>query len=113
MKDDFYIGWSNENPPTYSKVARRFFALSLLFLLGVSVLFSFSERGYIDSYFEYGTLTELSGQIVTEPIVGLRVVEDGEIKTIPLVGFGKFGAEESIQQMEKEIKGKYFHTCLR
>lgn len=99
MKDDFYIGWSDEAPKSYSGKAKKFFFVALLSMVLVGVLFVTNQRGYIDSVYDYGVIQEFSGYLVKDPIWGLRVEEDGKIKTIPLVGFGKMGPESTLMKM--------------
>lgn len=99
MKDDFYIGWSNETPQSYSRKAKLFFAVLLVSMISIGVIYVKNQRGYIDSIYEYGTIQEFSGFLVKDPIWGLRVEEDGKVKTIPLVGFGKMGPEWTLSKM--------------
>lgn len=97
--DEFYIGWQDTPPKGIKKTGRVFFALALIAALIFAVVFTRFERGFIPSYFEYGTLTEVTGQLVSKPVWGLRTMENGKVKTIPLVGFGKFGAEPSLRKI--------------
>lgn len=118
-EEEFYIGWQEEAPEGFRKTGRYFFLTVVLLLLGFILFFSKAEIGFIDSYFQYGDLTELKGQLVTEPIPAILIEESGERKTIPLVGFGKFGAGpvleglkaqlgEDISQHEVVIRGTIF-----
>ncbi|MEO9484888.1 MAG: hypothetical protein ABJG47_15620 [Ekhidna sp.] len=99
MKDDFYIGWSDETPKSYAAKATFFFVFVLISMISIAVIYVKNQRGYIDSTYEYGVLQEFSGFLVKDPIWGLRIDEGGEIKTIPLVGFGKMGPESTLSKM--------------
>ncbi|MEM7298528.1 MAG: hypothetical protein AAF391_09720 [Bacteroidota bacterium] len=99
MSDDFYVGWSNEAPKSYSSKAKVFFLVAFLAMVTIGVVYVNNQRGYIDSVYEYGTLQEYSGYLVERPVWGLRVEEEGVIKTIPLVGFGKMGPESTLTKM--------------
>lgn len=99
MNDDFYIGWSDQAPAGYLKARRIFYAMATIVFLLIAIIYTRSEVGFIDSYYEYGTLQEISGHLVSRPVWGLRTEEDGRVKTIPLVGFGKFGSEATIAGM--------------
>lgn len=100
MKDDFYIGWSNETPKKYLRKAKQFFAIAFVSFVLIGVVYVKNQRGYIDSHYNYdGTLNEISGYLVKYPTWGLRTEEKGEIKTIPLIGFGKKGVEQTILKM--------------
>ncbi len=104
-KDDFYIGWQDKELPSYRKAFLRFFVATLVILLLFVGFFTKWERGFIDSYFEYGQLTELKGVLVTEPVAGLVTEVDGVRKTVPLVGFGKFGALPVLENFQSRIEG--------
>ncbi|WP_462249285.1 hypothetical protein [Ekhidna sp.] len=99
MKDDFYVGWSDEVPKSYASSAKVFFTVALLAMIGIGILYVNNQKGYIDSVYEYGSLQEYSGYLVKDPIWGLRVEEKGIIKTIPLVGFGKMGPDWTLSKM--------------
>lgn len=102
VKEDFYIGWSNEAPRSYASKGKWFFLGSLVTMLLVGVLFVWNQAPYMNSRYEYGIIQELSGYLVQDPVWGLRIEEDGAIKTIPLVGFGKMGPEQTLSKMMEE-----------
>ncbi|WP_421765595.1 hypothetical protein [Ekhidna sp.] len=99
MKDDFYIGWSNEAPQSHTSKAKLFFVGVLIGMVSIGVIYVKNQHGYIDSIYDYGIIQEFSGYLVKDPIWGLRVEEDGKIKTIPLVGFGKMGPDRTLSKM--------------
>lgn len=105
MKDDFFVGWSDKTPIRSKKLGFRFFMTVLVLVLLIAAIFVFSQRGFIDSYFEYGTLTEKKGFLVKDPVWGLQTIENGQLKTIPLVGFGKFGPDETLKSIADDIGG--------
>ena len=104
QKDEFYIGWSEETPKRYRKAGWLFFLTTALLLLGFVLLFARSQVGFVDSYFDYGNLTQVRGQLTSEPIPALLTLDSGGVKTIPLVGFGKFGAGPVMTEF-KEVLG--------
>ena len=99
MNDDFYVGWSGEAPKKYSLAAKKFFFLALLISTSIAVLFVMNQEKYIESEYEYGVLQERSGYLVQDPVWGLRIAEEGTIKTIPIVGFGKMGPGPTLSKM--------------
>ncbi len=111
-KRDFYIGWQAEAPGSFAKVARLFLLTVLLLGLLFAFFFSRSQRGFIDSYFDYGNLTTLEGTLVQEPIPALLTMVNGNRLTVPLVGFGKFGADAALDQIALEVEGEDL-TALR
>ncbi len=99
MSDDFYVGWSGEAPKGYASKGLQFFIGGLVSLVLVAVLFVTNQAKYIDSTYEYGVLQEVSGYLVKNPVWGIRVEEEGSIKTIPIVGFGKMGPGPTLTEM--------------
>jgi hypothetical protein len=102
MKEDYFIGWSDETPKSYRKHALVFLSVSLLVLLSVGVLYVSNQRGFIDSYYDYGNIQEMSGYLVSEPVWGLRQESNGKTTTIPLVGYGKHGPHATITKMMED-----------
>ena len=105
---EFYIGWMPKAPSTFAKQVKRV----LLFLFPVAIvvallLASFQKR-FSTSNFEFGTLTQIKGIYINEPIPVLKVIAGKDIWgnasyiTIPLVGYGKHGAVTAIMELEKE-----------
>lgn len=105
---EFYIGWMPNAPASFAKQVRRLllilFPLALLLAL---VLASFQKK-FSTARFEFGKSTELSGIYFNNPVPVLRVISGKDIWgntsfiTIPLVGYGKHGAETAIRELEKE-----------
>jgi len=99
MSEDFYVGWSGEAPDCHKRKGKQFFLGSLFLMLLVGVIYVLNQKPYKSSKYEYGIIQELSGYLVKDPVWGLRVEEDGIIKTIPLVGYGKMGPEGTLSKM--------------
>lgn len=104
-KDEFYIGWQDDAPSGFRKIGWVFFIAVLVFGMGFAVFFSRAEVGFVDSYFDYGNLSEVKGQLVLEPVPALLTVENGQRKSIPLVGFGKFGAGPILDGFRSKLTG--------
>ncbi|MDW3191356.1 MAG: hypothetical protein R8G66_03300 [Cytophagales bacterium] len=104
-QDEFYIGWQDEAPKGFQKAALIFFAVVSMSAIAFAGFFSRAEKGFVDSYFDFGNLTEVSGHLVMVPAPALLTEEDGKIKTIPLVGFGKFGAGPVLEPFQSKLSG--------
>ncbi len=104
-ENEFYIGWQEEMPPSNRKFLKRvIIALFLLVAMLVFVLVSL-QNPFSQSHFEFGTLTELTGVYVNDPVPMLQVtdgVPEGFSKNVLLVGFGKFGASRIIEDIEED-----------
>ena len=95
-------------PASFVKQVRRvLYILFPLALVVALVLASFQKR-FSAAVFEFGTSTEIKGIYFNSPLPMLKVVsgKDGwgntSYITIPLVGYGKHGAETAIRELEEE-----------
>lgn len=104
-QDEFYIGWQDDAPAGFAKSALTFFIIVLVVSIGFVVFFTRTEVDFVDNYFDYGNLTEVKGRLVMEPVPAVLAEENGTIKTIPLVGFGKFGAGPVLEEINIQLKG--------
>jgi hypothetical protein len=109
-KDEFYIGWEEKAPASFARTGRRFVWVVLGISLLVAVGWVLTQRGFADSNFELGTLSEIEGVLVMEPTPMLKVNNKGKVHSVILIGFGKTGAGaalEAIAQKEKQdLEGK-------
>lgn len=98
-EDEFYIGYYPEAPKSISKTIQIAIGLVILLIIGVAFIITKNEKGFSNSQFEYGTLTELEGVLYRKPVPMLRMLtgktSDGKdlYKSVLLVNFLKFGAE--------------------
>lgn len=105
--DEFYIGWMSNMPGSYSRPVTR-----IVILLAVTVLTSAFVLVWQEEKFSTATIesefTEVKGVFQRSPIPSLKVTSQKDISgnnsfiTIPLVGYGKFGAQGTIDALEKE-----------
>ncbi len=107
-KEAFYIGWMPKAPASFAKRIRSvlFILFPVALIIGL-VLASFQKK-FSTANFEFGKSTTIKGIYINEPVPLLKVVNGKDIWgnasciTIPLVGYGKYGAETAIREMEKE-----------
>jgi hypothetical protein len=98
-KDEFYIGYYPEAPQKIAKTVKIAVFIVILAILSTAFVITKNEKGFSNSQFEYGTLTELEGVLYRKPVPMLRVltgkIADGHdlYKSVLLVNFQKFGAE--------------------
>ena len=108
--NDFYIGWQEKMPKSYALKVRQYVIVALMIVALVAVSFVMGQRGFAASVFEYGELTTIEGVLIKSPVPMLKIQEDGNIKSVILVGFGKFGAEETIDSMERGAMNLEFQS---
>jgi hypothetical protein len=104
----FYIGWMNNAPDSFASFIKKYVLFLLPVVLLLVVLLALSQKKFGTGNFEFGTLTEVKGIYFNKPVPNLKVVNGKDIwgntnyVTVPLIGFGKHGADGTISDIEKE-----------
>src|SRR6187401_840403 len=102
-RQDFYIGWMSKAPKSFAKHMKRVLLILFPVALIVAYLLSTSQKKFSTAIFEYGKLTEVKGVYYNKPVPMLKVFDKNNSSiSIPLVGYGKHGAETAIMELEKE-----------
>jgi hypothetical protein len=99
----FYIGWQPKAPLSFAKHVKN--VLFVLFPLAavIGLLLSFNQKKFSTASFEFGTLTEVKGVYYNNPVPMLTITDRNNISvSVPLVGYGKHGAEGIIKAIEKK-----------
>jgi hypothetical protein len=106
--DEFYIGWMNNAPRSFSSTIKKYLLVLLPIIIVLGVLLALSQKKFGTGNFEFGTLTEVKGIYSNTPVPNLKVINGKDIwgnenyVTVPLIGYGKFGADGIIADLEKE-----------
>lgn len=104
-KNEFYIGWQDEMPPSNKQFIRNIL-IGMFVLIPVLMFAVVSfQKPMNHHHFEFGTITELKGIYYEEPAPLLIVesgIPEGFSKEVLLVGFGKFGASGIISDIEEK-----------
>ena len=102
-QQDFYIGWMSKAPKSFVKHVKRVLLILFPVALIVAYLLSTSQKKFSTANFEFGKLTEIKGIYYNNPVPLLKVFNKNNLSiSIPLVGYGKHGAETAIMELEKE-----------
>jgi hypothetical protein len=105
---EFYIGWRPNAPSSFVMHVKKVLQLLFLVALIVALLLASFQKKFSTSTFEYGKLTEVRGIYYNHPSPFIKVINGKDIwgntsfLTLPLVGYGKHGAETTINEIEKE-----------
>lgn len=100
---DFYIGWMAKAPASFTKHVKKVLLILFPAALIVGYLLSASQKKFSTATFEFGKITELKGVYYNNPVPVLKVLDkNNRPVTLPLVGYGKHGAETAIMEIEKE-----------
>lgn len=106
--NEFYIGWMPSAPDSYSKHVRKVVIVLLLLVALLGVTLALQQKKFSTSVFEYGQLTEVRGIYRQFPVPSIKVMTQQDVYghtsyiTMPLVGYGKFGAEGTMADLENE-----------
>jgi hypothetical protein len=104
---EFYIGWMSKMPDSYSKPVVKIVILFAVAVIGAACIMVWQEEKFSSSVIE-SQFTQVKGIFQQAPIPSLKVVTQHDALgntsyiTIPLVGYGKFGAQGTIDALEKE-----------
>jgi hypothetical protein len=100
---EFYIGWQPKAPASFAKHVKNVLWVLFPAALLVGYLLSSSQRKFSTASFDYGKLTEIKGVYTNKPVPMLKVFDKFNLTiSIPLIGYGKHGAETAIMELEKE-----------
>ncbi|WP_394975142.1 hypothetical protein [uncultured Croceitalea sp.] len=108
--DEFYIGYVDEVGSKTKKSLKRFVIASLVILVIGALLFGFFQKPAVNSSFDFGNPTKVTGIYHESPYPMLRVsFSDNEFKDLVLLGVGKFGPNaylKEIREKESNLNGK-------
>ena len=97
-QQEFYIGWMAKAPKSFAKHVKIVLLILFPSALIIAYLLSTNQKKFSSANFEFGKTREIKGIYYNSPVPML--VTTG--LTMPLVGYGKHGAETAIMEIEKE-----------
>jgi hypothetical protein len=106
--NDFYIGWKSKSPRSSSIFIKKYLAALIIVIAVLGAGLALLQKRFGTGTFEFGKITQIRGVYFNEPIPAIKVVSGkniwGKISyiTIPLVGYGKHGADGIISDIERE-----------
>jgi hypothetical protein len=108
---EFYIGWMKKAPAGFAWHVKRVLFILFPIALIIGYLLATNQKKFSTANFEFGKTTEVKGIYYNSPVPMLKVFDKNNLSiTLPLVGYGKHGAETAILELEKEkgvsLKGK-------
>ena len=106
--DEFYIGWMEKAPKTFASTLKKYVLILLPVIIVLGVLLALSQKKFDTSNFEFGKLTEVKGVYFNTPVPNLKVINGKDIWgnenyiTVPLIGYGKHGADGIMYELQHE-----------
>lgn len=104
---EFFIGWMPKAPSGFAKHVRGAIIVLLFIVALAAIVLAISQKKFSTANFEFGKLTEVKGIYFDSPVPCLKAVNGKDISgnlsyiTIPLIGYGKFGAEGVLSDIQK------------
>jgi hypothetical protein len=100
--DAFYIGWQPNAPSSFVKHVKKVLLVLFPAALLIGFFLSSSQKKFSTANFEFGSLTQVTGVYYSSPVPLLKVADEHNASIlIPLVGYGKHGAEGVLTDIEK------------
>ena len=105
---EFYIGWMKNAPQSFASFVKKYLLILSIIVIIIAALLALFQKKFNTGNFEFGQLTEVTGFYFDTPVPCLKVINGKDIFgnisyiTIPLIGYGKHGAEGIIADAEKE-----------
>jgi hypothetical protein len=109
-KNEFYIGWMPKAPDSFRVFVRKYLFILLPIIAALAAVIALSQKKFDTGNFEFGKLTEVKGIYFKSPVPSLKVINGKDIWgnysyiTVPLIGYGKHGADGVIAELEQERK---------
>lgn len=104
LKEEFYIGWMGTAPASISRFVKKYLLFLLLIVSGLGTLLAMNQKKFGKANFEFGKTTVVKGIYVSSPVPHLLVPDQNDYVVVPLVGYGKYGAEGVMSELEVEKK---------
>jgi hypothetical protein len=104
--NEFYIGWMPKSPKSIARYVRRIVFILIALTLTGAIILSLLQRKFSTANFEFGQLTSVKGFYHRFPVPSLKLLFKDTYITIPLVGYGKSGAESVMAALEKQFTTK-------
>lgn len=121
MKDDFYVGWSDRVPPGTARLLKVTVAGIAALGIALAVVLSWGQGTIGSSVFEWGTVKDFSGILISRPYPHLLVSRPGllgdrvPVSSYPLVRPFKFGLDGAIagrfDGLPVTLKGTLIHRA--
>ncbi|OQP57240.1 hypothetical protein A3860_11835 [Niastella vici] len=105
--NEFYIGWMPKAPGGFARHTKKVIIALLILTITVGVLLAISQKKFGTGQFEFGQLTNITGVYFKEPVPAIKVMSGKDLLgrsayiTIPLIGYGKSGADGILLDLEK------------
>jgi hypothetical protein len=102
--EEFYIGWMQKAPATIARFVQKYLLFLLLVIVSIGIALALNQKKFSAAQFEFGKTTAVKGIYSSLPVPHLLVADKGDYIFMPLVGYGKHGAEGIMLELEQEKK---------
>ena len=102
--NEFYIGWMPEAPGSYRATLRKGLHFLIVLVVLIAAVITLKQKPFSTANFEFGKPTVVEGVYRSVPTPHLLVSYQKDMFMVPLVGYGKHGANGTMKALEDEIK---------
>ena len=106
-KNDFFIGWQEELPPSNRKAILKLLIVFTILGVIVIILFITNQSKFNNHFFRLGEISEVVGVYHKQPVPILKDARgnfDQEMSNdLLLVGYGKTGAEGIMESIQSDV----------
>ncbi|MEM7050604.1 MAG: hypothetical protein AAF604_13140 [Acidobacteriota bacterium] len=102
-RDDFYIGYQPQAPPSLGRYLRRSVIVVVALTVGIAGALTALQGAYDPGTFEFGEYRTFEGRLRLQPYPHLEVPRpgsDGDLSRFGLVPFGKAGVEPRVAGLD-------------
>lgn len=106
--EEFYVGYLPNAPHGIARFIKWIIVLLTIVVVSIGFILVKNQKGFSPGTFEKNQVTEISGIIFHDPVPNIKVVDGRDelgnpiLISIPLIGYGKHGADGIIRDWEKE-----------
>jgi hypothetical protein len=107
-EEEFYVGYLPQAPQKTSMFVRNVIITIFALMIAGSIALALHQLQFSDGVFNYGSNKEYTGVYSNIPVPSIRIINQKDSTgklinlSIPLVGYGKHGAESAIEAYEKQ-----------
>lgn len=112
MKEDFYVGWKPNAPGIVVGFIKIYLLALVVLVIAIGATTALKQKKFSTATFEFGKFTTVKGIYASSPVPHLLVPDKGDYVMIPLVGYGKRGAEGVMRELQQEKKTSFENKKL-
>jgi hypothetical protein len=99
--EEFYVGWMQNAPVSLTRFIKKYLLLLTTVIIVIGILLAISQKKFSTAKFEYGKPSVVEGSFSFIPVPHLLVMDGESTMFVPLVGYGKHGADGVMNELQQ------------